>query len=338
MAADLVESGGQFRPAQTVDRDRQLAELHAHFCGQVVQPAQGFQPPLRGIGDDDHEIDFGDDPPGEVLQTRLVVDDHVGVVAGDFLDGLPEDVVGVAIAAGSFGAAHGDEVEVVGLDEAFGDLQLQHLLLGDAGGHALGGDLAGLLADTADGGGGADAQGRIEAGVGIGIDGQDRPAAARHQARDQQRRNGRLADAAFAGDRHGIGHEWRLSTPAFLVGRIAQPLVDLSGQRVLGLERLRCLAQQVEHFLGVGHLHRAGAARGRDQGLCQDHLLIDARVGDKMIHALLELRHEGFDGLLADGLGGWHHAPGQHPAALQVLTHGLWGTWRWFGRTRRRRS
>ena len=82
------------------------------------------RPDLGRVRDHHEDVHALGGPPGEVLHARLVVDDHVGILVDRLVDEGAQHVVDVAIAARAFGAAHGQQVEL--LPFGLGELQLRN--------------------------------------------------------------------------------------------------------------------------------------------------------------------------------------------------------------------
>ena len=134
-----------------------------------------------------------------MLQSGLVVDDHILVVAHVLVDLRLEYAVDKAVAALALCAAHDQHVIVVLLHQRGAELHFGVIRLCHTGRHgAVFLRLGHLLANVAQRGLHFHAQHFIQVGVGVGVHDQQRALSRLAQIVDQHAAGGRLADAAFA--------------------------------------------------------------------------------------------------------------------------------------------
>ncbi len=146
-------------------------------------------------------------PAREVFHAGFVIKHNVGVFIGDHFERVFQHVIGVAVATGALGTTHRDQIKIFGLNKAFGNFQLQHLLFGNSSAHAFGGLFARIFSNPADAFFYVNAEVTIETGVWIGIDGKNRRFPARDQAPDNQSGQGCFSHAAFSTNSNDIAHK-----------------------------------------------------------------------------------------------------------------------------------
>ena len=151
---------------------------------------------------------MGKRAPGDVLHAGLVVDDHVAVVPRVLFQLRLEDAVDKAVTALSLGAAHHQHVEVVLLDQRRAEAELGVVRLCHAAGDRVAPlfRLGHLLADIAQGGLHLHAQDLVQIGIGVGVHHEDRRFSAAAQIVHDHAADRGFPDAAFSGDRNGMGH------------------------------------------------------------------------------------------------------------------------------------
>ena len=117
---------------------------------------------------------MGQGASGHVLQARLVVHDHVGVILGVLVHLGFQNAIDIAIASLALGPAHDQHVEVVLFDEGVVELHFGVIRLGHARGDRAGLLRMGhLLPDLTQSDIGLHAQDLVEVGVGIRVHNQD---------------------------------------------------------------------------------------------------------------------------------------------------------------------
>lgn len=122
---------------------------------------------------------------------------------GQLFDDIAEEAVGITVTSRAFRSTHGDEVKVISLDEAFGDLYFNQFSLGDAA-RLIGAVFAALFPNLAHVLFDFHAKRQVKACVGIGINGKDRCMALVDKTGDQAACNGGLAATALSSNRYGI--------------------------------------------------------------------------------------------------------------------------------------
>ena len=142
-----------------------------------------------------------------MLQARLVVNDHIGIRIRELVHRTAQDVIGRAVAPGSFRPAHGQQVELGLFGQRLLDAEIQivpfaHTAHGCATTRLPGG----LFPHIAHGIVERHTQGQIQIGAGVGVNGQHRALVTLGQMIDDQRRDRRLARAALAGHSYRLGH------------------------------------------------------------------------------------------------------------------------------------
>ena len=148
---------------------------------------------------------MGERPPGDMLQPRLVVHDHVGIV-GQILAKLRlQHAVDIAVAALALGASHDQHVEIVVLDQGVAELHFRVVRLG----HALGNGafqlcLCHFLPDLAERGLHLHAQNFVQVGIGIGVHHKDGAALLCAQVVDDHAAGSGFAHAALSGNGNGM--------------------------------------------------------------------------------------------------------------------------------------
>ena len=147
-----------------------------------------------------------------MLETRLVVDDHVFIVSGILVDLGLENAVDKAVAALALRSSHDEHVEIVFFDERGIELHLRVIGLCHVGrNRALLLGSCHFLADVSERGFDLHAEHLVEVGVCVRIHNEDGTLFLLAQIIDDHAAGGRLADAALTGDRDGMCCHWYCS-------------------------------------------------------------------------------------------------------------------------------
>ena len=140
-----------------------------------------------------------------MLQSCLIVHDHIGIVGNVLVHLALEHGIDVAVAAFALGPAHDQHIEVILLDQGLGELHFREIPLGHTGGDGLFQLCLGhFLPDLSQRGLHLHAQNLVEVGIGICVHYQHRAVALLAQAVDHHTADGGFSDAAFTGDCDGM--------------------------------------------------------------------------------------------------------------------------------------
>ena len=163
---------GLFEPVgHAVDDKRQPPYVEFEFFGEILDAPGGLNSPHRGVGHREHQVHVVGSATREVLHSGFVVEHHVFVGVGYFVDVFFAEGVGVAVAARAFGATHADKIVAVGFDQAFLSFVVDVCVFGHTGRDTR----SEALPDFADGLVNFSTKYFIEVEVRVGVDCEDAP-------------------------------------------------------------------------------------------------------------------------------------------------------------------
>ena len=159
---------------KTVDNHGETAILDLHLLGQLLQTFYGCQSLPGRVCHKHKQIGFLYDPAGKVLQTGFVVQHRIGILRRYLGYHFFKNIIGIAVAPRPLRTPHGNQIEIVGFHQTFGDLHLEQLHLRDTGCHPRRGQLPGFFPCASQCLLNLHPKCRIQTIIRVRIDGQDR--------------------------------------------------------------------------------------------------------------------------------------------------------------------
>ena len=148
---------------------------------------------------------------GNILQSRLVVHDHVTIITGVLVDLSLEDAVDEAVAALALRAAHDEHVEIIVFDQTAIHHHFHIVSLGHSGRNLTCRTICRtlhILTDLAECHFHIHTEDLIQIGIGIRIHSQYRGLSLVAEILNQQTAKSRFSNAAFSGDGNYMCH-WK---------------------------------------------------------------------------------------------------------------------------------
>ena len=170
----FLHAGVEFSARCAVDDQLHGSGLELELADHLRNAPDRLHAPARAVRNKQHGIHVRKRASGDMLETRLVVDDHVFIVSGILVDLGLENAVDKAVAALALRSSHDEHVEIVFFDERGIELHLRVIGLCHVGrNRALLLGSCHFLADVSERGFDLHAEHLVEVGVCVRIHNED---------------------------------------------------------------------------------------------------------------------------------------------------------------------